>query len=68
MKAHDFGFYGMKNIELPRRYLSLESPPVLWSPPQSWRYLGDEARVTVVMDQEAWKLPSIELLEERRLR
>ena len=38
MMAYDFGLYLLKILELRRRF---ESPGVPWSPPQSWRYIGD---------------------------
>jgi len=39
LMACDFGRYDLETIELPSRF---ESPPVPCSPPQSWRYIGDD--------------------------
>ena len=43
MMANDFGFYCVKTLELARRFFS---PLVPWSPPQSWRYIGDARRAS----------------------
>jgi len=48
MTANDFGFYDMTTFELPHRFDSLESPPVPWSPPQSWRHFGDGINTAVL--------------------
>jgi hypothetical protein len=41
MMVNDFGFYCAKTFGLPADSIPLESPTVPWSPPQSWRYIGD---------------------------
>jgi hypothetical protein len=38
MMSHDFGFYCVKTWSYRDVLIPLESPPVPWSPPQSWRY------------------------------
>ena len=40
MMANDFGVYRVKTFKLPRRF---DSSGVPWSPPQSWRNIGDGA-------------------------
>ena len=43
MMANDFGSYDIKPLSYRAVTCPLESPPVLWGPPRSWRYSGDAA-------------------------